>query len=89
MDIATTMVRFRCPKAMMEIRTPAAQLFNFGEEQEKRIWVPASKIITQPDNESEDLNVCVMPKWLYGKTMLPLYTEVVEEFTHVEKIDTL
>ena len=60
-----------------------------GEEQEKRIWVPASKIITQPDNESEDLNICVMPKWLYGKTMLPLYTEVVEEFTHVEKIDTL
>ena len=48
-----------------------------------------SKIITQPDNESEDLNICVMPKWLYGKTMLPLYTEVVEEFTHVEKIDTL
>ena len=45
MDIVTTMVRFRCPKAIMEIKTPAAQLFNFGEEQEKRIWVPLLRLL--------------------------------------------
>lgn len=89
MEITTTMVRFRCPKAMMEIKTPKAQMFAFGKEQDKRVWVPENKIIVKPDNESDDLNECIMPKWLYGKTMLPMYTQIDEEFLHTENIDIL
>lgn len=89
MEITTTMVRFRCPKAMMNVKTPKAQMFAFGEEQEKKIWVAENKIIVEPDTESDDLNVCTMPKWLYGKTMLPLYTQVDEEFMHTENVETL
>lgn len=89
MEITTTMVRFRCPKTMMNIKTPKAQMFAFGEGQSKRVWVPENKIIVKSDKESDDLNVCVMPKWLYGKTMLPMYTQVDEEFLHTENVETL
>lgn len=89
MEITTTMVRFRCPKAMMETKTPKAQMFAFGEEQDKRVWVPENKIIVKPDNESDDLNECIMPKWLYCKTMLPKYTQIDEEFLHTENVDIL
>lgn len=89
MEITTTMVRFRCPKAMMETKTLKAQMFAFGEEQDKRVWVPESKIIVKPDNESDDLNECIMPKWLYCKTMLPMYTQIDEEFLHTENVDIL
>ena len=89
MEITTTMVRFRCPKTTMDIKTPKAQMFAFGEEQNKRVWVPENKIIVKSDKESDDLNVCVMPKWLYGKTMLPMYTQVDEEFLHTENVETL
>lgn len=89
MEITTTMVRFYCPKAMMQIRTPMAQMFAFDEEAEKKIWVPKNKLIVEDDNESEDLNVCTMPKWLYNKTMLPLYTQIKEEFTHTEQIERI
>ena len=89
MEITTTMVRFRCPKAMMEKKTPKAQMFAFGEEQDKRVWVPENKIIVNPDNESDDLNECIMPKWLYCKTMLPMYTQIDEEFLHTENVDIL
>lgn len=89
MEITTTMVRFRCPKTIMNIKTPKAQMFAFGEEQSKRVWVPENKIIVKSDKESDDLNVCVMPKWLYGKTMLPMYTQVDEEFLHTENVETL
>lgn len=89
MEITTTMVRFRCPKTIMDIKTPKAQMFAFDKEQDKRVWVPENKIIVKPDNESNDLNVCVMPKWLYSKTMLPMYTQVDEEFLHTENVETL
>lgn len=89
MEITTTMVRFHCPKAMMDVKTPKAQMFSFGEQQNQKVWVPENKIIVSPSSESEDLNECVMPKWLYGKTMLPMYTQVDEEFLHVENVDTL
>ena len=89
MEITTTMVRFRCPKAMMRIKTPQAQMFAFGEESDKRVWIPNNKLIIKPDYESEELNVCVMPKWLYSKTMLPMYTQIDEEFFHVENVDNL
>lgn len=89
MEITTTMVRFRCPKTIMDIKTPKAQMFAFGEEQSKRVCVPENKIIVRPDNESDDLNECIMPKWLYDKTMLPMYTQVDEEFLHTENIETL
>lgn len=89
MEITTTMVRFRCPKAMMDVKTPKAQMFSFGEQQNQKVWVPENKIIVNPSSESEDLNECVMPKWLYGKTMLPMYTQVDEEFLHVENVETL
>lgn len=89
MEITTTMVRFRCPKTIMDIKTPKAQMFAFGKEQDKRVWVPENKIIVKSDKESDDLNVCVMPKWLYGKTMLPMYTQVDEEFLHTENVETL
>ena len=89
MEITTTMVRFRCPKAMMETKTPKAQMFAFGEELDKRVWVPENKIIVKPDNESDDLNECIMPKWLYCKTMLPMYTQIDEEFLHTENVDIL
>lgn len=89
MEITTTMVRFRCPKAMMKTKTPKAQMFAFGEEQDKRVWVPENKIIVKPDNESDDLNECIMPKWLYCKTMLPIYTQIDEEFLHTENVDIL
>lgn len=89
MEITTTMVRFRCPKAMMDIKTPKAQMFSFGEEQNQKVWVPENKIIVKPSNVSEDLNECVMPKWLYGKTMLPMYMQVDEEFFHTENVETL
>lgn len=74
MEITTTMVRFRCPKVMMDVKTPKAQMFSFGEQQNQKVWVPENKIIVSPSSESEYLNECVMPKWLYGKTMLPMYT---------------
>ena len=89
MEITTTMVRFRCPKTTMDIKTPKAQMFAFGKEQDKRVWVTENKIIVRPDNESDDLNECIMPKWLYGKTMLPMYTQVDEEFLHTENVETL
>ena len=89
MEITTTMVRFRCPKTTMDIKTPKAQMFTFGKEQDKRVWVPENKIIVRPDKESDDLNECIMPKWLYGKTMLPMYTQVDEEFLHTENVETL
>lgn len=89
MEITTTMVRFRCPKTTMDIKTPKAQMFAFGKEQDKRVWVPENKIIVRPDKESDDLNECIMPKWLYGKTMLPMYTQVDEEFLHTENVETL
>lgn len=89
MEITTTMVRFRCPKTTMDIKTPKAQMFAFGKEQDKSVWVPENKIIVRPDNESDDLNECIMPKWLYGKTMLPMYTQVDEEFLHTENVETL
>lgn len=89
MEITTTMVRFRCPKTTMDIKTPKAQMFAFGKEQDKRVWVPENKIIVRPDKESDDLNECMMPKWLYGKTMLPMYTQVDEEFLHTENVETL
>ena len=89
MEITTTMVRFRCPKAMMEIKTPKAQMFAFGEKQDKRVWVPENKIIVKADNESDDLNECIMPKWLYGKTMLPMYTQIDEEFLYTENVNIL
>lgn len=83
------MVRFRCPKTTMDIKTPKAQMFAFGKEQDKRVWVPENKIIVRPDKESDDLNECIMPKWLYGKTMLPMYTQVDDEFLHTENVETL
>ena len=89
MEITTTMVRFRCPKAMMNVKTTKAQMFAFGEEQEKKVWVPENKIIVKPDIESNDLNECIMPKWLYCKTMLPLYTQVDDEFSHTENVESL
>lgn len=89
MEITTTMVRFRCPKTTMDIKTPKAQMFAFGKEQDKRVWIPENKIIVRPDKESDDLNECIMPKWLYGKTMLPMYTQVDEEFLHTENVETL
>lgn len=89
MEITTTMVRFRCPKTTMDIKTPKAQMFAFGKEQDKRVWVPENKIIVRPDKESDDLNECIMPKWLYGKTMLPMYTQVDDEFLHTENVETL
>ena len=89
MEITTTMVRFRCPKTTMDIKTPKAQMFAFGKEQDKRVWVPENKIIVRPDKESDDLNECIMPKWLYGKTMLPMYTQVDEDFLHTENVETL
>lgn len=89
MEITITMVRFRCPKTTMDIKTPKAQMFAFGKEQDKRVWVPENKIIVRPDKESDDLNECIMPKWLYGKTMLPMYTQVDEEFLHTENVETL
>lgn len=89
MEITTTMVRFRCSKTTMDIKTPKAQMFAFGKEQDKRVWVPENKIIVRPDKESDDLNECIMPKWLYGKTMLPMYTQVDEEFLHTENVETL
>lgn len=30
-----------------------------------------------------------MPKWLYCKTMLPLYTQVDDEFSHTENVESL
>lgn len=89
MEITTTMVRFRCPKTTMDIKTPKAQMFAFGKKQDKRVWIPENKIIVRPDKESDDLNECIMPKWLYGKTMLPMYTQVDEEFLHTENVETL
>lgn len=79
MEITTTMVRFRCPKAMMDIKT----------QKRKCSLLERNKIIVKPSNVSEDLNECVMPKWLYGKTMLPMYTQVDEEFFHTENVETL
>lgn len=67
MEITTTMVRFRCPKAMMDVKTPKAQMFSFGEQQNQKVWIPENKIIVSPSSESEDLNECVMPKWCMAK----------------------
>lgn len=89
MEITTTMVRFVCPKAMMQIKTPKAQMFAFGPEVEKRVWVPVNKVIVKSDKNSDNLNVCTMPKWLYSKTMLPLYTQIEEEFTHTESVENI
>lgn len=44
MEITTTMVRFRCPKAMMNVKTPKAQMFAFGEEQEKKYGFQRTKL---------------------------------------------
>lgn len=40
MEITTTMVRFRCPKAMMDVKTPKAQMFSFGEQQIRKCGFP-------------------------------------------------
>ena len=89
MEITTTMVRFRCPKRMMEVNTQKAQMFAFGVEEDKKVWVPSNKLIVTPDNESNDLNVCTMPKWVYYKTVLPQYTQIDDEFVHIETITNL
>ena len=83
------MVRFRCPKRMMEVNTPKAQMFAFGAEEDKKTWVPNNKLIVLPDNESNDVNVGTMPKWVYYKTILPQYTQIDEEFVHTETINNI
>ena len=77
MEITTTMVRFRFPKAMMVKRTEKAQLFICEKDGAKaKVWVPLSKLEVKEADEKD--NEVVMAKWLYMKGELPLYTDAKE-----------
>lgn len=80
MEIRTTMVRFNVLNEQIEKRTDKALLFYFDND---KIWIPLNKLcITTAYNETE----IIMPKWLYMKTNLPLYT-IVTEFCLQQDID--
>ena len=81
MEIRTTMVRFSVPNKVIEKRTDKAILFCFNDD---KIWIPCNKLCLSEaaDNTTE----LIMPKWLYMKTNLPLYTTTVE-FCHVQSVD--
>lgn len=72
------MVRFRFPKEAMKKQTDKAQLFVCGGKE--KVWVPLVKLSVKDDEDSpQSHNECVMPKWVYMKSVLPFYTEC-EEF---------
>lgn len=80
MTISTTMVRFSYPKEAMEKRTEKAQLFLCGDRRKpEKVWVPLNKLEIKDDEERPGYNVVVMPKWIFMKGSLPLYTDP-EEF---------
>ena len=78
MEITTTMVRFPFYKGAMEKKTEKAQLFLCGEtDAPVKIWVPLNKMEVKPLDD--EFNEVIMPKWIYMKGELPLYTNA-EEF---------
>lgn len=79
METVTTMVRFRFPKDKMTKRTKKAQLFECGLESSEKIWIPLKKMEVDA-NLSDTQNIVVMPRWLWMKTNLPLYSEEEEQF---------
>lgn len=87
MEITTTMVRFRYFKEAMQKRTEKAQLILCGSRQNpEKVWVPLSKIEVTDYDEDPNYNMVVMPRWLFQKTVLPLYTDP-EEFQITSSVD--
>lgn len=85
MVIRTTMVRFRFPKEAMKKQTDKAQLFVCGEKE--KVWVPLVKLSVKDDEDNPAIfNECVMPKWVYMKSVLPFYTDC-EEFVVTTTIE--
>lgn len=80
MEIRTTMVRFNISNEQIEKQTDKALLFCFDND---KIWIPLNKLCVTTTYDGTEI---IMPKWLYMKTNLPLYT-VVSEFCLSQNID--
>lgn len=81
MEIKTTMVKFYVAKKQMAKSTDDAFLFDLGND---KVWVPRKKVIVR--NEDENINEVIMPRWVFFKTILPLYFKV-EEFIHTTEVN--
>lgn len=85
MEISTTMVKFFFFKEDMKKKTEKAQLFLCGDKKKPvKVWVPLKKLEVRENEERPEYNVVVMPKWVWGKTELPFYTDPVEFIVKTE-----
>ena len=78
MEIRTTLVRFTVARKQIEKRSDNALRFEVGDDS---VWIPFKKLNVYP-TEDENFFQIVMPRWVFVKTILPLYFKV-EEFDHV------
>lgn len=89
MEIRTTLVTVRFPKAGMGVKSPDAQLFIVGTTSTTvQEWIPNKKLIIEDDPNDDNYKLVTMPKWVWMKTKLPAFFQA-EESTHIEEVNKL
>ena len=83
------MVKFSFSKEAMQTRTEQSQLILLGNRKNPiKVWLPLSQIKVEDDNEREGYNIVTVPFWIYCRSFLYEYTEVLETFyTEDEEIN--
>lgn len=75
------MVKFSFFNEAMQTRTERSQLILLGNRKNPiKVWLPLSQIKVEDDDEREGYNIVTVPFWIYCRSYLPEYTEVLETF---------